>query len=130
MFRRIANDIKARIDSGEFREGQKLPSEGVLADDYGVARVTIRRATRQLEYEQIVEVRHGHGTFVRQRTPPELNDLRPGQRVMGRMPTLEEQQELEIPETTPVLVVVDPDGSAVAFAADRVVLQCPAAPGS
>jgi DNA-binding GntR family transcriptional regulator len=125
VFRLLANHLKARIDAGEFLPGHKVPREDEIAASYGVARGTVRRATKLLEFEGILEVRHGHGTFVRQRVPPETVPLAPGQRVMARMPTLDEQQDLEIPETTPVLVVVDADGNGTAYAADRVVLHCP-----
>lgn len=125
VYRLLANDVKARIEAGEFRPGKQLPAEESLAHSYGVSRGTARRAIKLLEYERILEVRHGHGTFVRQRVEPDIVELAPGMRVLARMPTLEEQQELEIRETTPVLVVVDADGSATLYPADQVVLHCP-----
>ncbi|HKT01309.1 MAG TPA: GntR family transcriptional regulator [Rugosimonospora sp.] len=125
VFRRVANDLKARIEQGEFRPGQQIPREDVLAAQYGVARGTVRRANRLLEYACILEVRHGYGTFVRTAVEPDVVELAPQQKVTARMPTLEEQQDLEIPETTPVLVVVDPETPGMAYPADRVVLICP-----
>jgi DNA-binding GntR family transcriptional regulator len=126
VFRRIADDLKARIEAGEFRPGSQLPREDTLARSYGVARATVRHAITVLEYDRILEVRHGHGTFVRQHVPPEFVDLERGQQVTARMPTLEQQQELDIAATTPVLVVLDADGAAgMAYPADRVMLRCP-----
>jgi DNA-binding GntR family transcriptional regulator len=115
----------ARIDAGEFQPGHKIPPEEDLAASYGVARGTVRRATRQLEYAGILDVRHGHGTFVRLQREPDVVPLVHGQRVLARMPTVEEQHELDVRETTPVLVVLDASGNGMAYAADRVMLQCP-----
>jgi len=57
---------------------------------------------------------------------PEIVELTRGpQRIMARMPTLDEQQELDMAETTPVLVVVDSDGNGMVYAADRFVLLSP-----
>lgn len=41
-----------------------MPSEKDLHDEFGLARETVRRALAILRNEGLVEVRHGHGTFV------------------------------------------------------------------
>lgn len=65
--RRIADDLRAAIGSGELAEGQRLTSERDLADRYGTARNTVREAVRLLSEEGLVDVRHGRGVFVRRR---------------------------------------------------------------
>ena len=60
----IADDITADIRSGALPTDSRLPSEDALAEIYGVARGTIRRAVRHLVDEDLVEVVHGRGTFV------------------------------------------------------------------
>ncbi|MFG1995765.1 GntR family transcriptional regulator [Actinoplanes sp. NPDC048988] len=65
-----------RIHDGELAPGQRMPSEKDLHDEFGFARETIRRALALLRNEGMVEVRHGHGTFVLQ--PPGQVALRPG----------------------------------------------------
>ena len=47
------------------RSGDKLPTEGELADELGVSRNTVREALRSLQALGIVDIRHGHGTYVR-----------------------------------------------------------------
>jgi GntR family transcriptional regulator len=66
--RRIADELRALITAGTLAPGDKLPSERVLAEDYGTARNTAREALRLLAEEGLVLAEHGRGVFVR-RTP-------------------------------------------------------------
>lgn len=67
QYRRMATDLRARIDSGELRHGDSMPSEATLARQYGVARGTARQALAELEGAGLVEAVHGKGRFVRHR---------------------------------------------------------------
>jgi DNA-binding GntR family transcriptional regulator len=60
----IADDIAAQIERGELTPGQRLPGEADLASHYGAARMTIRRAIRELRERGLVKVLSGKGTFV------------------------------------------------------------------
>ena len=53
-----------------------MPSEKDLHDEFGLARETVRRALAVLRAEGLIDVRHGHGTFVAE--TPERIELRPG----------------------------------------------------
>lgn len=53
-----------------------MPSEKDLHDEFGLARETVRRALAVLRAEGLIDVRHGHGTFVAE--APERTELRPG----------------------------------------------------
>lgn len=64
VWEQVANDITADIRSGALRSGARLPSHNDLADTYGVALVTIRRAMLHLRQRKIVRVVHGRGTYV------------------------------------------------------------------
>ncbi|WP_202234927.1 GntR family transcriptional regulator [Actinacidiphila reveromycinica] len=64
--RRIAEVLRSAIQSGELRPGDRLPSERVLADQYGAARNTAREAVRLLAEEGLVVAQHGRGVFVRE----------------------------------------------------------------
>jgi len=59
----VANDVERRITEGEMTA--KLPSERSLAEDYGVAYTTVRRAMEVLRERQLIITVHGRGTFVR-----------------------------------------------------------------
>lgn len=64
--RRIAEELRAEIESGRLSPGDKLPSERALAERYGSARNTAREAIRLLAEQGLVTARHGSGVFVRQ----------------------------------------------------------------
>lgn len=62
----IAEQIRSAIIGGRLREGERLPPERELAEQFGVSRVTVRDALRALEAVGLVEVRVGArgGAFV------------------------------------------------------------------
>ena len=61
----IAADIQAQIERGELRSGARLPGEPALAEHYGAARDTVRRAVRELRDRGLVHTVKGKGTYVR-----------------------------------------------------------------
>ncbi len=67
--RRIAEELRAAIVSGEIADGDKLPSERELAARYAAARNTAREALGILQAEGLAVAEHGRGVFVRQRRP-------------------------------------------------------------
>lgn len=68
-FRQIADHLRALIDSGQVRPGERLPSEADLISHYGVARMTVRQAIQELRTEGRVVAEHGRGVFVRNPAP-------------------------------------------------------------
>lgn len=60
----VAHDIMDKIASGEWKPGDRLPSERALCDLYHVSQITVRRALRELSHEGRVYSRHGLGWFV------------------------------------------------------------------
>jgi DNA-binding FadR family transcriptional regulator len=56
--------VKGMILRGELQPGQKLPPERDLAAQLGVSRPSLREAIRALIALNILESRHGNGTFV------------------------------------------------------------------
>ena len=69
LYRRIADQIAALIDRGEFPAGTRLPAERELARELGVSRTSVREAIISLEIAGKVEVRIGNGIFVRVPAP-------------------------------------------------------------
>jgi hypothetical protein len=65
VYVRVANDISARISSGELSAGTRLRAERDLATHYGVSYGTVRRAMQQLREEGLIVTIHGRGTFVK-----------------------------------------------------------------
>jgi GntR family transcriptional regulator len=63
-YRAIADDLRRRIDAGEFKGNRLLPSEAELSRAHGASRVTVRRALDELREVGLVESRQGFGWFV------------------------------------------------------------------
>ncbi|QES48590.1 GntR family transcriptional regulator [Streptomyces venezuelae] len=65
-YQRIAAELKAAIQAGQYGPGDRLPGENDLMGTYGVARMTARQALGVLQAEGIAEARKGVGVFVRE----------------------------------------------------------------
>jgi len=66
IFQRIKDYLLAEIADGRWKEGDVIPSEQALVKQFGVSRMTVNRAVRELTTEQILTRRQGSGTFVAQ----------------------------------------------------------------
>lgn len=62
--RKVYEDLRRQILSGELGPGERLPGERELASRYGTNRNTLREAVRRLEQTRLVTVRHGQGVTV------------------------------------------------------------------
>ena len=60
----VARDIEEDIKAGRIAPDTRLPSEVDLSEQYGVARMTVRRAVAQLRDKGLVVTVHGRGSFV------------------------------------------------------------------
>lgn len=60
----VADEIKEYIIQQNLKGGDKIPTAPELAELFGVGRSTIREAVKSLAFSNILEVRHGAGTFV------------------------------------------------------------------
>lgn len=63
-YAQVADHIAARIESGALPAGARLPGERDLAEEYGVALGTIRRAVLELRDRGLVRTLPAKGTFV------------------------------------------------------------------
>jgi GntR family transcriptional regulator len=63
-YMRVANDIAARIASGELASGARLRAERELAEHYEVAYGTIRHAMAVLRERGLIRTVHGRGTYI------------------------------------------------------------------
>ncbi len=69
VFRQIADQLREAIEKGRLKQSEQIPSESVLVEHYGVARMTVRQAIQLLQSEGLVLAEHGRGVFVRPRVP-------------------------------------------------------------
>jgi DNA-binding FadR family transcriptional regulator len=74
MHARIVRDLGMRILAGEFKPGDRLPSEATLLADYDVSRPVLREAVRVLVAKGLVLSRQRAGATVRRRNEWHLLD--------------------------------------------------------
>ena len=85
----VADRIRTLILDGTFPQGQPLPSERLLTEQFGVSRGSIRDAFRMLEMIGLLETRHGRGTFPHELTVDRL--VQPLASVMAYQQDLQEE---------------------------------------
>ncbi|GAA3710313.1 GntR family transcriptional regulator [Streptomyces sp. NEAU-PBA10] len=61
----IAEDLRSRIQAGEFSEGSQLPATRKLVEEYYTSPETLRQAVLKLKSWGLVTSRQGKGVFVR-----------------------------------------------------------------
>ncbi|HSV34506.1 MAG TPA: histidine utilization repressor [Ramlibacter sp.] len=65
-YEQVKSWIRQRIASGEWRPGDPVPSEAALIQQFGISRMTVNRALRELAGEGLVDRVQGSGTRVAQ----------------------------------------------------------------
>ncbi|MEI6406566.1 MAG: GntR family transcriptional regulator [Actinomycetes bacterium] len=135
----VRDHLRIRILRHEWLPGGKIPGEFELADQYDVARVTIRTALRSLETQGLIDIRHGSGAYIAdfgdsvRAGLQELRSITQTIREMGhkaemvtrstliRKATPQEAIDLQITETDDVLHIersIKADGTVVVFSYD------------
>lgn len=61
----IYNYVVDKIESGEFKDGDKIPSENEMCALFSVSRITVRKALSELEHAGYIIKKHSKGSFVR-----------------------------------------------------------------
>lgn len=70
LYRQVAEQIRALIETGELKPGSRLPPERELADRFSVSRPTVREALIVLEVEGHIQIRMGSGVYISSRPRP------------------------------------------------------------
>ena len=74
---KIYGDILNQILEGEYKEGERLPTEHALAERFETSRPTVREALARLRADGIIVTRHGSGTTVARRPDPDVRRFAP-----------------------------------------------------
>lgn len=117
LYEQLMQHLRTAIVTGQYEEGSRLPPENELCEQYGVSRITARRAILELVNEGLLERKQGKGTFVapkkmsvsvmsldgfagltRQREDAHIRILKKEERPATR----KEARMLEIPEGAPL----------------------------
>jgi DNA-binding transcriptional regulator YhcF (GntR family) len=69
---RVYRALHDRILSGQLAPGEQLPPQAKLAEEFGVALMTIRQVLNHLQDEGLIYARHGLGTFIKERSIPAI----------------------------------------------------------
>jgi DNA-binding FadR family transcriptional regulator len=59
----VVDVLAGRIRDGSLAQGEKLPTEAAIMEEFGVSRTVVREAISRLQAAGLVETRHGVGTF-------------------------------------------------------------------
>jgi len=121
LYFQVEQDLATSIATGALAPGSQLPSEEELVQKYGVSRTTVRKAIQELERLELIEIRRGKGTFVREaKLVQELTaltgfvedmveiGLKPSARLLGTrtLPASEEvARQLRLPIGTEVMQI-------------------------
>ena len=120
-YAQVIEELRRRIESGEYPPDSLLPSEHQLSDEFQIARPTVVRALRVLRQDGWIDTQQGKGSFVRGR--PALADLesqRTGEQALNRDGTREPGELIEAGLSTPPARVAAVLGAA---ADDKVLAR-------
>jgi len=122
MYLRYADNIREQIEQGAYGPGEELPTEGEIARDFKCSTATVRKALGVLRQEGLISMGRGVRARVRPRPERRALVLRPGERLVGRMPSRTECARLGIDPGVPVLEVERADGSSRLLAANLIAV--------
>src|SRR5579862_3933513 len=84
-YAQVIDELRRRIESGEYPPGSLLPSEHQLSDEFQIARPTVVRALRVLRQDGWIATQQGKGSFVRGRPAlAGLESARTGEQALNR----------------------------------------------
>jgi DNA-binding GntR family transcriptional regulator len=121
VFRQLADDIRAQIQAGRLRPGQRLRTEPEYGDDYGISRDSVRKAMALLRQEGLI-VTSKQGSRVKPAAETVDVAIPRDTRVNVRMPTEPERRRLGLAEGVPVFVVSRPGADAEVLPGDQTSL--------
>ena len=64
LYLQLEASLKQKIVTGEYEVGERIPTELEMCKEYGVSRITVRRAVQDLVEEGMLKKLRGRGTFV------------------------------------------------------------------
>jgi GntR family transcriptional regulator len=120
LYRQIAEDLRAQIESGALGPGQQLRTELELMDHYEASRNTVRDAIKWLINLGLVETKPGQGTFVAMKINPYLTTLSADRTGLGTDEGVRKRDEVmaqkRVLHTSPVQVEIQADKEEIAAA--------------
>ncbi len=97
LHRQLYLVLHDEIGRGVLAAGDALPSEQTLCDQFGVSRITVRRALADLADAGLIDRRHGVGSFVTQQSPM-ASDTAGGGSYLDNMRQVQFETEVDVIE--------------------------------
>lgn len=97
----IVEDIKQKIEKHIFKNNQVLPSENKMCSEYGVSRITVRRAMDSLIKENLAYRIQGKGCFVRDKADKKLSHIYSFTEVVAQQGKTPGKKQLLLEKYTP-----------------------------
>jgi len=66
LYQKIIVELRSLIATGELKAGDRIPSESALAQQFGVSRITSKRALEEMEHEGLIYRVQGSGSYVKE----------------------------------------------------------------
>lgn len=85
----VFEQLKNQLLNGNWKPGDKLPSENELSEKFQVSRVTIRQALQKLTALGLLETRFGEGSFVKEAEMGNYMNVLVPHAYLGKNSTLE-----------------------------------------
>jgi GntR family transcriptional regulator len=96
LHRQLFLVLHDEIDRGLIAPGDPLPTEQTLCDQFGVSRITVRRALADLAEQGYIERRQGVGSFVREHGPADVSSA--GRSYMAGLRQSQFETEVDVVE--------------------------------
>jgi GntR family transcriptional regulator len=126
-YAQVIDELRRRIESGEYPPGSLLPSEHQLSEEFQIARPTVVRALRVLRQDGWIETQQGKGSFVRGRPAlAGLETARPGEEALNRDESQEPGDRIEAGISAPparITALLGDAGNAGVLRRRRLVRQ-------
>ncbi|MBR9762171.1 MAG: FadR family transcriptional regulator [Rhodobacteraceae bacterium] len=94
----VLDSLRAQITSGQYKPGDRLPSEARLTEEFGVSRTVVREAVAALRADGLVDPQRGAGVFVIEPAPAAVapfSDVDP-ERLSSMIELLELRAAIEV----------------------------------
>ncbi len=122
----IVMDIRHKISSGEYTQGEKLPTIPELCEQYDVSKITVKRAMDDLESLGLIARRRGSGTFVKgiagtstltgaRNTYDHFENVIPDSEILGTKVTRQVHEFLVVQPPTDIAQILDMDSESFAY---------------
>lgn len=102
LYVQIKETLKAGILGGQYAPYQRMPSESEMVESFGVSRITVRQALRDLHAEGLIFTTQGKGTFAsKPKATQDVKTLQGFAEAMGAKGYEASSRLVSIRETTP-----------------------------